>query len=74
MGDIIIIGDLNAWTGNLIDFVNDNVDNTLLDNVFCEENDDIIVSDDLLANNMLIHRNSEDKSNNEYGKRLIELC
>ena len=71
-GDIILIGDMNARTGNLTDIELDSDvedDENLL---YTEIN--AITSDDLTQNNMLINRHSEDKGYNSYGKRLVELC
>ena len=71
-GDIILIGDMNARTGNLIDIEPYNDDEINENSIDIEIGN--ITSNDLDQNGMLPLRCSEDKGYNAYGKRLIELC
>ena len=76
VGDIIVMGDLNARTGNLKCVLNHASDNIAVENVFHEQftNDDPITPS--LLNNLgfAVRRTSQDKTVFDYGHKLIDLC
>ena len=76
LGDIIMMGDLNSRTGDLQDFYDFLGDNDEHGHMLDEEciNINVINKNDFYDNDMLLTRVSQDKGNNEFGKRLIALC
>ena len=75
-GDVMIVGDLNSRTADLVDYehnetnlplINNNTHDTYTDNSAIQE-------EDLIDNDMSLDRVNEDKVANEYGHMLIRLC
>ena len=73
-GEIIIIGDMNARTGQLLDIY----DTSFLQNSRHSpdqfESDSLITFDDLKMNNITPKRKNKDTKTNDYGHKLTQLC
>ena len=75
-GEIILIGDLNARTGNLNDLLDDDVLNpeSHLFNEYVVDNDLCIDESDLIVTETQIERFNEDTKTNDFGHRIINIC
>ena len=73
-GQLLVLGDLNARTGNLCDLY----DSTSLSNNNYSPDffyiDSFITPDDLISNNLSELRKNKDVKTNDYGQKLVNLC
>ena len=71
LGEIVIMGDLNSRTSNLLDFNIDNINDDCEDDVNKDSSE--LVKADIINNNMSIYRTNLDTGVNNNGKTLLKL-
>ena len=82
-GDVVIVGDYNARTGVKADCLIGGVNESDMSKAHeclnpaydleCSNSRKICI-DDLVTNGMTVERVNEDKTTNEYGSRLVQMC